>query len=86
MAKEKNPVNHQKCITNHLYFFKNYQSLEQRAVTVHLPGSIQRLCHVEHVKETGDGVTEVISLLLQETGEAKDSGPTSNSILYISCS
>lgn len=55
-------------------------------MTIHLPGSIQRICHVEYVKETGDGVTEETSLLLHETGEAGGSGPTSDPIPYISCS
>lgn len=55
-------------------------------MTVHLPGFAQRICHVEHVKETGGGVTEEISLVLHETEEAEGSGPTSNPILYISCS
>lgn len=31
----------------------------------------QGICRVEHVKETGDGVTEETSLLLHEIGEAK---------------
>lgn len=55
-------------------------------MSAHRPGSIQRNCHVERVKETGDSVTEETSLILRETGEAKGSGHTSNHILYISCS
>lgn len=55
-------------------------------VTVHLPGSIQRISDVEHVKETGDGITKETSLLQHKIGEAKGSEPASNPILCTSCS
>lgn len=52
-------------------------------MAVHLPVCIQRICHVEHIKKTEDGVTEEIFLLLHETGEAEGPGSTPNPIYLV---
>lgn len=41
---------------------------------------------MEHIKETGYGITEDTFLLLHEIGEVEGSGPTPDLILCVGCS